>query len=78
MAAEAIDRRLCGHPKALTLYARQVEHGFNRYLEMRADYYACERRWPNSAFWRRRQQPIVWPEPLNLRKEIRSQSYLIL
>ena len=54
MAAEAVDDRLRGHHEALALYARQVEHGFNRYLEMRADYYGRERRWPNSAFWRRR------------------------
>ncbi len=57
MAAEAIDGRLRGHPEALALYARQVEHGFIRYLEMYGDYYCRERRWPNSPFWRRRHAP---------------------
>jgi flavin-dependent dehydrogenase len=36
-------------------YARAIEDGFADYLADRAGYYAMERRWPNSIFWRRRQ-----------------------
>jgi flavin-dependent dehydrogenase len=77
MAAEAIDGRLRGRPDALALYVRQIEQGFIRYLEARADYYGRERRWSDFPFWRRRHVPAAFQSPQNSRKGIRSQSYLI-
>ena len=57
MAAAAIDRYLRGNQRALISYASEVEEEFAIYLKLRTDYYGRERRWPNSAFWRRRHQP---------------------
>lgn len=54
-ASRAINARYQGDRLALERYARWVEHEFSTYLEDRDEYYGRERRWPESAFWRRRQ-----------------------
>ena len=88
MAAAAIDGRLRGRPDGIRsgVMCATSSRGFIRYLEMRADYYGRERRWPDSPFWRRRHAPCsqaVYPgknsgeKPGNSRKGIRSQSYLM-
>lgn len=35
-------------------YANDIRGHFDNYLRRRADYYAMEKRWPHSEFWRRR------------------------
>jgi flavin-dependent dehydrogenase len=57
MAAAAIDGRLCGKKRALYGYAFEVRSEFLRYLQLRANYYGHERRWPQSPFWQRRHKP---------------------
>jgi len=44
-----------GQPDAITEHVDEVRCDFERYLRTRAVYYGRERRWPTSAFWRRRQ-----------------------
>lgn len=51
LAAETI---LAGEPEALKQYAERLEQLFAAYLANRNFYYAQERRWPASTFWRRR------------------------
>ncbi len=51
LAAETI---LAGQPEALKQYAERLEQMFAAYLANRNFYYAQERRWPASTFWRRR------------------------
>lgn len=59
-AARAIDARLrTGQATALTAYAKWVADGFARYWITRLAYYAMERRWPESPFWRRRQPDLA-------------------
>ena len=53
-AARAIDAHLSGDLRALDRYADWVESEFASYLQIRDEYYAQERRWPESTFWRRR------------------------
>jgi flavin-dependent dehydrogenase len=43
-------------PHAMQAYAHDVRGHFDNYLRRRADYYAMEKRWPQSEFWRRRMQ----------------------
>jgi len=50
-AAEAIAG---GGQGALDRYARWVRQGYARYMAEWLGYYAAERRWPRSPFWRRR------------------------
>jgi 2-polyprenyl-6-methoxyphenol hydroxylase-like FAD-dependent oxidoreductase len=45
---------LDGRAAAAEAYARRIKDGFARYLDTRRAYYRLERRWPGSAFWRRR------------------------
>ena len=86
MAAEAIDGQLRGQPRCARSLCSPVESEFSQYLAMRADYYGRERRWPDSPFWRRRHAPARGLRSVkhsgekfaNSRKEIRSQSYLII
>ncbi|MGH8565985.1 MAG: tryptophan 7-halogenase [Gammaproteobacteria bacterium] len=49
------DRLLGGDDSGLTRYRRFVQVEFESYASLRADYYRAEHRWPDSAFWRRRQ-----------------------
>ena len=59
-AARAIDARLrTGQANALTAYAKWVADGFARYWTTRLAYYAMERRWAESPFWRRRQPDLT-------------------
>jgi flavin-dependent dehydrogenase len=59
-AARAIDAHLrTGQATALTAYAKWVADGFARYWATRLVYYAMERRWPESPFWRRRQPELT-------------------
>ena len=51
LAAETI---LAGEPEALKQYAERLEQMFAAYQANRNFYYAQERRWPASTFWRRR------------------------
>ena len=44
-----------GDGRGLRRYRRYVREEFESYCRTRAKYYAEERRWPDSAFWRRRQ-----------------------
>jgi flavin-dependent dehydrogenase len=44
-----------GTDAGLARYRRYVREEFESYLQVRAKYYGEERRWPHSAFWRRRQ-----------------------
>jgi hypothetical protein len=37
-------------------YTINVAHNFQKYLELRRDYYQIERRWPDRPFWARRHQ----------------------
>jgi flavin-dependent dehydrogenase len=48
-----------GDHGGLERYRRFVAGEFERYLRVRAHYYAAEPRWPEREFWRRRQAPRV-------------------
>jgi flavin-dependent dehydrogenase len=56
-AARALDASLRGDRRAVEDYASRAGVDFDAYLRARADYYARERRWPDSPFWRRRFPP---------------------
>jgi flavin-dependent dehydrogenase len=56
-AAEAIDGCLAGRPAAAVEYAQSISAALRRYSVAHAAHYGRERRWPQSAFWRRRIQP---------------------
>lgn len=53
-AAEALATQLGGDPRALSAHSDHVRQRFHLYRGERAAYYALERRWPRSAFWRSR------------------------
>jgi len=53
-AARAIRSYFGGDDIALRIYAGEMEESFDHYLLMKSKYYATERRWPRSTFWRRR------------------------
>lgn len=62
-AAEAADRWLDGDTAALDDYARDVASVRTRYLSAETAWYALEQRWPDAAFWQRRQLPDQpWPD----------------
>jgi len=50
-----------GDDTGIRRYRRFVDSEFQGYLRTRAKYYADERRWPESEFWRRRHASV--PEP---------------
>jgi flavin-dependent dehydrogenase len=54
-AGHAIAEYRAGDQAALTMYAEEVRHSFDRCLLVRKRYYGQERRWPASVFWSRRQ-----------------------
>jgi flavin-dependent dehydrogenase len=58
-ASRAIQDHWKGDETALPIYARAIEEGFDHFLRTRAQYYGRERRWPQSAFWRRRQTGLA-------------------
>jgi 2-polyprenyl-6-methoxyphenol hydroxylase-like FAD-dependent oxidoreductase len=55
-AAPAIESSQQGDPTALEAYSLWIQRNFDEYLRTRTIYYGRERRWPFSAFWRRRHQ----------------------
>ena len=60
-AALACDRRLSGDVAAFDDYSndlRGIETAYFRHLDF---WYGQEKRWPDSAFWRRRQAPVTEP-----------------
>jgi flavin-dependent dehydrogenase len=57
-AAKAIDLALKGNYQEVEKYAAQISSIYAGYLDSKAAYYGIERRWPNSAFWRRRFPPV--------------------
>jgi flavin-dependent dehydrogenase len=58
-AAHSINDHWSGDDSALQDYARDVDHRFDSYLQLRQAYYAQEKRWPDSMFWRRRHRPEI-------------------
>lgn len=77
-AGEAIHAALCGDTTLLKTYEQGVHQAFESFLEMRYAYYGMESRWPESPFWKARQQtvgihplqkvqaiPIQHPKPWN-------------
>jgi flavin-dependent dehydrogenase len=54
LAADAIAAHLSGDRTALHDYGTVLEEEYRDYRLTRASYYALERRWPSSEFWRRR------------------------
>ncbi|MDJ0797835.1 MAG: tryptophan 7-halogenase [Calothrix sp. MO_167.B12] len=69
-AGEAIALYFAGNGNALTTYELETRHQFEVYLQDRIKYYAQEKRWNKSPFWRSRRgrvslspaQPIFFPE----------------
>ena len=55
-AAEAIAAVLEGDTQQLDEYRSSVAARFDNYLSVRNYFYGQEQRWPNSPFWRRRQE----------------------
>jgi hypothetical protein len=57
----ALDRLVCfgcsGDDAGLRRYRALIDAEFAAYAETRAQFYAEERRWPESEFWRRRVSP---------------------
>jgi flavin-dependent dehydrogenase len=54
MAARSIHELWSGHSGALRNYGETVARSFRDYLVKRDEYYARERRWTSSTFWKRR------------------------
>lgn len=54
-AADAIEDYFKGEAAGLNEYKNLIDEMFEDYLINRSRYYAIEKRWPNSLFWRRRQ-----------------------
>jgi flavin-dependent dehydrogenase len=65
-AAKVIAECRNGNGGELEAYAGELRKEFNGYLELRADYYGLERRWPDSLFWQRRWQPAPSPPKITL------------
>jgi flavin-dependent dehydrogenase len=54
-AARAIHDAMNGGGPLLAAYPDVIQQHYQRYLDRRREYYAMERRWPESPFWKRRQ-----------------------
>jgi len=54
LAAQAIEERVRGEQAAFSLYEQRVAAELSRFFADRGRYYAVEKRWPDSLFWRRR------------------------
>ena len=52
--AAAVQCAIHGDADALESYAASIYNGFRIYLDLHANYYAAEPRWPTSPFWSRR------------------------
>jgi len=57
-AARSICRYLRGREAALEEYATFIERQYGKYLEARSAYYRLEQRWPDSPFWKQRQETL--------------------
>ncbi|SCK32792.1 Dehydrogenase (flavoprotein) [Variovorax sp. HW608] len=55
LAADAISANLAGDHSALQVYDTKILADFDLAMALRNAYYAHEKRWPESVFWRRRQ-----------------------
>ena len=64
-AALAIENCQLGDPTALEAYSLWTQRNFDEYLRTRTMYYGRERRWPCSAFWRRRHEEQDHGAPSN-------------
>ncbi|MGB0385046.1 MAG: tryptophan 7-halogenase [Ardenticatenaceae bacterium] len=58
-AAPAVSQFLAGDSAGLAHYEQQFNRQHKDYLKTRKAYYAQEQRWPNSAFWQRRQEHVT-------------------
>lgn len=58
-AAIAMDRWLDGDRSPSYTYEKELDNEFKEYLLLRHNYYSMERRWPDAAFWKRRQSSRV-------------------
>jgi flavin-dependent dehydrogenase len=56
-AAKSVRDYLNGEPETLKSYVDSLEKDFATYIQNRRAYYAMEKRWPDSIFWRRRIDP---------------------
>lgn len=61
-AGRAVEAALGGSADALADYEDLAASVFEAYLEHRAQFYAQERRWPESPFWRRRWADDRWTD----------------
>jgi hypothetical protein len=59
-AATAIREWLTDGSGAMQRYADYIEQVYAEYRHNQAAYYAMERRWPSSTFWRRRHGTAAW------------------
>ena len=55
-AADAAAAFCQGKSSPLADYARDADAAFAEYLDARCNFYAAERRWPDSPFWKRRRR----------------------
>jgi flavin-dependent dehydrogenase len=53
-AAELINDYFNGDADGLAVYSNTINAAFEKYLQQRKIYYADEKRWPGSLFWKRR------------------------
>jgi flavin-dependent dehydrogenase len=53
-AAHVIGKYLSGDAAALNDYTQSIDGAYAKYLRLREQYYSNERRWLDSAFWKRR------------------------
>jgi hypothetical protein len=53
-AAATIDRAFVNTRHSLDSFSHSADEAFDRYVRARSVYYLMERRWPKSAFWKRR------------------------
>jgi flavin-dependent dehydrogenase len=60
MAVEGAKAILQRESRSVSRYVQAINHTFAEYLANRRLYYARERRWPDSPFWKRR-----WALPLD-------------
>ena len=60
-ASRAICRHLSGDAQALAVYGDRLAKTYEDYLDGRVAYYAMERRWPDSPFWRCRHEVVTLP-----------------
>lgn len=65
-AAHSIDHHLNGEADAFISFAERQTRFYQHYLGTWSRYYQMEMRWPDSAFWRRRQTIITLPPHVQL------------